>query len=52
LTELSKILAYSPQQILFGIKQLQKIDLIYQNDEKKWRFQDVLFSYFVAYSYS
>lgn len=52
LTELSKILAYSPQQILFGIKQLQKIDLIYQNDEKKWRFLDVLFSYFVAYSYS
>jgi len=52
LSEISKKLWYSPQQILFWIKQLQKIDLIYQNDEKKWKFQDVLFAYFVAYSYS
>jgi len=52
LTEISKILFYSPQQILFGIKQLQKIDLVYQNNEKKWKFQDILFAYFVAYSYS
>ena len=50
LKELSLKIWYTPQQIFFWIKQLLKIDIIYQTVEKKWKFQDVLFSYFIAYS--
>jgi hypothetical protein len=50
LKELSDNIWYTSQQVLFWLKQLLRIDIIYQNAEKRWKFQDILFSYFVAYS--
>jgi len=50
LTELSKKIWQNPQQISFWLKQLLKIDIIYQNSDKKWKFQDILFSYFISYN--
>ncbi len=51
LNELSKKIHIQPQQVLFWLKQLSKIDLIFQTKEKTWKFQDLLFSNFISYSY-
>ena len=50
LTELAKKIWTTSQQIHFGLKQLSKVDILYQTPEKRRKFQDVLFSYFIAYS--
>jgi hypothetical protein len=50
LKELSNRTGYQSQQLFFGLKQLVKVDMLYQTNEKKRKFQDLLFSYFVAYS--